>query len=185
MSVYRIKNDFENFFTFTVKNAELGLKMPNYSPKFLAKSRIGDWVKPNASFYASANYQSEKVLIPDLTTWNAGLLVLNTKSYGLLKEVLSLSGEFLEVSVEGIEYFIFNTLKTIDEDKQDYSNAMEDPNLYGSKLGVKIDESAFDGVHILKTSIDNCLHMYCTDSFKKLVKEKGLMGLEFQDYEHL
>lgn len=180
--IYKIKNNYENFYSFLIKNAELGSKMPNYSPRFQAESRIDNWVKSNGSFYASSNYSSDKVAIPDITTWLSGLLVLNMKAYECLRGPLEKSGEFLPISVESIDYYVFNTLKVIPDEGVDKSNAKPDPDIQGSLVDVVFYESKLDSCPLFKSSIDHYLYSYCTEEFKKITAENGLQGLEFIKY---
>lgn len=181
MTIYRLKNNFKNFYSFTIKNAELGSKMPLYSPRFAAQPRLNEWVEPNGSFYRSSNYQSEKIHIPDVTIWNSGLLVLNQKAYISLSNDLNKVGEFLPVKVEGLHYYLLNTIEKIDEQYLDKSNAKEDPNIYGALINVSIDSKAFKNRIILKSSIDDYLYMLCSSEFVEKVKYYGLKGLLFEE----
>lgn len=180
--IYRIKNNFEDYYSFLLKNAELGSKMPNFSPRFQAKPRLNEWVIPNASFYASANYKNDKVVIPDMTTWLTGLLVLNQKAYSYLQAVLGDSGEFLPVSVEGAKYYAFNTLNVIPETAMDKSEAKPDPDVEHNLVGVKFDEASLGDHQVFKSSVDHLLHTFCTGSFKRTVEEIGLRGLVFEEW---
>ena len=83
MSDYKISYDFEKFYSFIIKNSELGEKMPDYSPRFVAKPRLQGWVAPEASYYASDNYGGVDESIPDITTWLTGNLVFSQKAYEL------------------------------------------------------------------------------------------------------
>jgi len=183
VKTHKLTDDYENFYTFTIKGVELYSKMPDYSPRFEAKSRVDEWVTPNASFYATANYTNEKVSIPDITTWVTGNLVLNTKAYDLLFDKLKGAGEFLPVSIEGIDYYIFNTLNVIDDSCINKDNAQE---VIGGGVNVGLENISFntDGlgnelVFKFKSTSDHVLHTYCTENFKQLLADNDLKGLLF------
>lgn len=168
MNTYKILNDFENYFSFTIKGVELYSKMPEYSPRFDATSRKDDWVTPDASFYQSDNYKNPKTAIPDITTWVTGNLVLNQKAYDVLAGKLAISGEFLKVLVGGVEYYIFNTLKVIEDEFINKDKAEE------------MVEGLSDAV-VFKSPTDHVLYTYCTQEFIDILKDNNLKGLLFEE----
>jgi hypothetical protein len=183
MKTYKLTDDYENFYTFTIKGVELYSKMPGYSPKFNSVPRRDEWVTPNASFYATANYLNKKVAIPDLTTWVMGNLVLNSKAYEILSEVLKTLGEFLPVSVEGIDYYIFNTLKVIDDRyiNKDKAREVVDGGINAGVENISFDTDGLDGAYLFKSKTDRVLHTYCNDNFKQLILDKDIKGLLFNE----
>lgn len=183
MNTYKLTNDYENHYTFTIKGVELYSKMPDYSPGFDASSRLGEWVTPNASFYASDNYINDKISIPDITTWVNGNLVLNAKAYNLLADKLKESGEFLPVSIEGIDYYIFNTLKVIDDKYINTDKASEviDGYINAGLENISFSTEGLNGAVVFKSTSDHKLHTYCTDSFKAFLHEHDLKGLIFTE----
>ncbi|RDH85989.1 MAG: hypothetical protein DIZ80_00515 [endosymbiont of Galathealinum brachiosum] len=183
MRVYKIKNDRENYYSLIIKNVELGSKMPNYSPGFDATSRINDWVKPGASFYESSGYIGDGIKFPDVSTWITGNLVLNEKAYNLLNENLRVSGEFLPISIEGIDYYVFNTLKVIDDNLINTENSEDNIEL-GVNMGLKnvsFKDSDLDGAVLFKSNIDKLVSTYCTEQFKELLIVNGFNGLLFEE----
>ncbi|MCO1336833.1 hypothetical protein MO867_21120 [Microbulbifer sp. OS29] len=182
MTVYKINRPFDEFYTFTIKNAELGSKMPKYSPKFRAQPRLDQWVKPNAEFYAGDTYAHDKPRIPDITTWVTGNLVLNKKAFDILGEKLATSGEFLPVSVEGIDYYMLNTLKVIPKDGIDLSGATDffDSGVNRGKINVGFDTSTLGNSVVFKTPTDHLLYSYCTEELKTLLEAHSLLGLDLE-----
>ncbi len=183
MKTYKLTDDYEKHFTFTIKGAELYNKMPDYSPRFNTKTRLTEWVKPDASFYATENYLNEKVSIPDITTWVAGNLVLNTRAYEILSDTLKVSGEFLPVSVEGIDYYIFNTLRIIDEKYIDKTKAREviDGSVNVGLENISFSTNGLEDDGVFKSESDHLLHTYCTENFKQLLIDNNLNGLLFTE----
>jgi hypothetical protein len=175
MKIYKLTDDYENYYTFTIKGVELYSKMPSYSPRFDATARLSEWVTPDGSFYASANYTNNKVAIPDITTWVTGNLILNSAAYKILADKLNRSGEFLPVTIEGIDYYIFNTLKVI----ADKNTSKDQPNKGLESVSFPANE--LEGIYVFKVTSDNVLHTYCTESFKQLVFDNNLNGLLFNE----
>jgi len=184
MSIYRIGFDFERYYSFSIDNAELGRKMPDFSPRFKAQARKSTWVTPVAKFYKSENYKGKGKSLPDISTCYAGNLVLNGKAYDALSERLSFLGEFLGVTHEGEDYYIFNNLTVIDDstiDEQESEILKHDEIHVGVKTLVFNDSATFPLV--FKTHSDRLLLSYCDDAFYEEVAKLGLTGLVFDVVE--
>lgn len=182
MSIYKLKADFENYFSFTIENAELFGKMPSFSAKFKAKPRIQDWNEPTGHFYQSENYKSSKINLPDITTWLLGNLVLNEKAYQALKPSLEHLGEFLPINGDGTKYYAFNNLHIINDAAIDQEATK--PNIQ-SGVNMGLERLAFilqktNKELVFKTNADNLAALYCTDNFKALIEKHGLKGLIFE-----
>jgi len=183
MKIFKILNDFENFFSFSIENGELFSKMPAFSAKFKGKPIITEWVTPNSEFFQSDNYTSNGVHIPSITTWLLGNLVLNSNAYNKLKTELESYGEFLETNCEGIPYYIFNTLKIIPDDLIDKNKTKEKIE---SGIYMGLEDLAFKDIDssdymIFKTNADKLTYLYCTETFVNLIKTINLTGLKFSE----
>ncbi len=181
MNVFKLESDFENFFSFMIEGGELYSKMPSYSQKFKAKSRLHEWVIPNAEFYQSDNYTRKGVHIPDITMWSPGNIILNEKAHKELVPVLKDFGEFLETRCEDIPYYIFNVLSVIPDEYLDSEKTSENivSGVYTGldSLGFKdFDSQEFT---VFKTSADKLANTYCTDVFHSLVQAANLKGIIF------
>lgn len=112
-----------------------------------------------------------------------GNLVLNEKAYGVLKENMSVSGEFLSISVEGMDYYVFNTLKIIDDKLINTDKALDNIEL-GVNAGLKnvsFYDDALEGAVLFKSNIDKLVSSYCTEQFKDILVINGLNGLVFEE----
>ena len=182
MSFFKITNDFENYWSFIISNVELFSKMPAYDPRFKAKSKLSDWVKPDAEFYPSENYSgnSEVPKIPDITTWLYGNLILNERAFQCLENELAAYGEFLPVNCEGQSYFVFNTLNVIDDSaiNQELSEQDIQDGIYMGVKKLGFIESAISS-SIFKTSFDKALYSYCSQNLIKKVQDSNIQGLKF------
>lgn len=179
---YKLNYDYQSCYSLMIKGTELGEKMPKYSPKFKAKARLKDWIPPNASFFPSANFEGNSEVLPDVTTWMLGNLVLNQRAYILFKELLTKSGELLPISVNEETYYIFNTLLVISDEAVNKESAVEviDSGVHLGLDNVTYNESALNDAVVFKTSTDLLTYSYCTDIFKTLYEDNDLKGLHFE-----
>lgn len=180
MRVYRINYDFERYYSFSIANAELGRKMPDFSPRFKAKARKNTWVSPVAQFFKSVNYKGKDVSLPDITTCYAGNLVLNGKAYDALHERLSPLGEFLGVTYEEENYYMFNNLTVIDDSTIDErkSEIFTRDEVYIGGEPLVFNENCILP-WVFKTRFDRLVLSYCGDAFYEEVTKLGLTGLIF------
>jgi len=183
MKIYKILNDFENYLSFTIDNGELFSKMPFFSAKFKACSRLGEWVKPNGVFYQSDNYTANNMCLPSITTWLLGNLILNEIAYINLKPFLDDYGEFLETSCEGVTYYIFNCLNILPDYLID-EDMTKEKTVSGVYMG--LESLAFNNFNkneyiVFKTNADKLSHLYCTELFVDLINENGFKGLVFSE----
>ena len=185
--IFKLKNDFQNTYSLLIDNVELGTKMPTYRPRFLAKPRLQEWVMPEASFYYSENFEGMRESLPDVTTWSAGVLVINPKAYEVFKNYLATSGEFLPISISGETHYLFNTLYVIPDAAIDKSKAVEviDTGVHFGQTNVTFDEVFLDSekVSVFKSNTNKLLHSFCTEQFKKLYDDNGFKGLIFEPVE--
>lgn len=182
MTVYKINADYDQYLSFTVKNTELYSKMPEYSARFSAKSRLEKWIKPEAMFYSSQNFCGNPDALADITLWCSGNLVLNVRAYMVLQQALCRVGEFLPVSCAGVNYHIFNILNVIPDAIVDKENTKE---CYEGKVYMGLTSLAFHTSElaehlIFKTNADKRVSAYCTDAFKQLIDRHKLKGLRFE-----
>lgn len=119
---------------------------------------------------------------PDITTWSTDLLVLNQKSYDILKDTLEAYGELLPILVEDNTYYLLNVLtrlpdEVIDSEKSEYEYYDEE------EVGFKVLN--FDEKNIPEEKLIFCVqnnfayNIYCDDRFKNIIADNGLGGLYF------
>lgn len=182
MTIYKLTRDFENYYSFIIKNTELGRKMPNYSPRFKAQTRIAEWVNPAADFYASQNYKKKNISLPDVTTWVTGNIVFNQAAFDALSDHIKNAGEFLPANTGDTHVFIFNTLFKIDKQTFDKTRSTEsiDAGINTGLDNISFDDTYLTNTILFKASTDHFLHTYCTQTFKDLIKKNNLCGLLFE-----
>lgn len=180
---YLVEQDYENFHSLILDLSDVAEKMPSYSQRFRAKSRIDNWVAPKASFYPSENYTGADVRIPDITTWALGNLVFNPKSFSIFKDLISSSGEFLPLLLEGETYYMLNTLFVVPDDSIDRSQSVDiiDSGVHLGQDRVNFDESQFQDKLVFKSSVNKLTFSFVTEQFKNIYDEYSLTGLTFKD----
>lgn len=181
MNVYKLNYNYVDYHSFTIEGVELYSKMPDYSPRYPAAPRRDTWVKPEASFYKSANCEAVQTRVSDITIWCAGVLVLNARAYLALNADLADLGEFLPVSCRGGTYHLFNVLNVIDDtaiDTQRTQAHIENGMFLGLERLAFHEDKLGDQV-LFKTRADKLVSSYCTDAFKQRIEELGLEGLVF------
>jgi hypothetical protein len=136
------------------------------------------WQPVKGKFYPGVAARS----VPDISTWEADMLILNQKAYDSLNEILQAYGELLPVDVDSETYYLFNVLarlpeNVIDVDNSEYEYYEEEP--VGFRV-LKFDEKNIpDDQLLFCVQNDFAYNLYCGDRFKDLINEKGLSGLYF------
>ncbi len=180
---YKINYDYKNSYLLLPDGTDLLTKMPSYSQRFKAKPRIESWVAPKASFFASENYEGKSEQLPDITTWAIGNLVLSPKAYGVFKDMLAPSGEFLPLIIGDETYYMFNTLFVIPEEGIDRSHQVEvvDSGVHMGQDNIVFNEANLDGRDVFKAPTDKLRFNYCTKAFKTLYEQHAFKGLVFDE----
>ncbi len=141
--------------------------------------KLGGWWKPLKARFTTQEGLPDRP-IPDLATWVEASVVLSAKAYDALHEYLSDYGEFLEISVDGNPYYIFNNHVFGLPDEINSKKEILD----GENVGVeKLSFNSIDTENKLtfKTKFDSCSNLYCNEAFKKIVEDSGLTGIVFSE----
>lgn len=181
--IYKIGYCFQHYYSMLIDGIELYSRMPTYNPRFLAEPRLETWIAPKASFFASHNYEGKGEVLPDITTWSLGNLILNPKAYSVLHDLLSKTGEFLPILINEETYYIFNTLFVMPKEAEDTSKAIEiiDSGVHLGQENVFFDESVLNGGAVFKTNTDKLVFSYCTEEFKSIYEQHRFTGLLFDN----
>lgn len=188
MSIYRIREDHDNFLMFNLTPDELRSKMGRRFRYFINRTPKAqpDWVKPDATFKKDTQIKGADKL-PDISYWTTSHMVLNQKAYDVLSSNLEAYGEFLPVNVEGNSYYVFNTLKLVDESfiNSDMSEReYEGDGELKMQVGLhklKFKEDLLKDTLVFKTEYDTYLNIFCGDEFKNMIEMAGLTGVLFKE----
>ncbi|MEJ2438976.1 MAG: hypothetical protein P8Z72_04835 [Gammaproteobacteria bacterium] len=176
---YRIQPDLEHYMRFQLDNFDFLNKLgEEYELSDLGKPIQHAWKPIKGKFYPGVSARA----LPDVSTWEADMLILNQKAYDYLGELLQPYGELLPVEVESETCYLLNVLarlpeSVIDVDKSEYEYFEEEP--------VGFRTLTFNEKNIPEDQLLFCVqshfayNLYCGDQFKNLVNDKGLGGLYF------
>jgi hypothetical protein len=115
---------------------------------------------------------------PSITAWNGANLVLSPKAYDAIGNQLADYGEFLPITIDGVQHYFFNCLNVVKSDpKQSEADIQNDVWLGIKKIGFK--QADVDSNLVFKSKFDRCSSLYCGQAFKNLIESSELEGLLF------
>jgi hypothetical protein len=134
------------------------------------------WVDQGGSFDTVEGLKSTQK--PDITTWNGANLLLTPKAYDGLKEHLESYGEFLPITIDEQEHYVFNCLNVVTADKaQSEADIVND--LWMGIKSIGFEDEIVDSNLVFKSKFDRCSTLYCGQKLKDLTDTLGLEGLLF------
>lgn len=120
---------------------------------------------------------SKAKAMPDISE-NFGRLFLSEKAYSALKELLSASGEFLPVTYEGGEGYLFNPLLTAEQcDAVDPKLTTHDQ--HGNLEHFGFMQEKLKDAPIFKTELDTFKGIFCAEEVKRVCEDAELTGVTF------
>lgn len=136
------------------------------------------WQPVKGKFYPKV----DATTVPDITTWQTDLLLLNQKAYESLKEILEPLGELLPVEVESDTYYLFNVLarlpdNVIDTEKSEYEYYEEEA--VGFRILNFVEKNIPTDKLLFCVQNNFAYNIYCDERLKNFINEKGLCGLYF------
>ena len=183
MSIYKLKGDIKNYWTFFIDATEIAMKMgDNFDLDYDGISKLSWWKPVDGSFHQEDENKTKKVAIPDIDIWSSNL-VLNEKAKEVLLPYIESLGELLPVNCEGISYNLFNTMNVIDDSAVDKENSqrIEEQGIF---MGIEslqfFEDKVSEKSYLFRTSFDNYVDVYCNESFKEIVEKARLKGLCFE-----
>lgn len=177
---YRIQPEQNEFMAFELDTFDFLNKLgEEFELSDFGQPMLEKWQTVNGKFLGRVGGVQT---IPDITTWQTDLLLLNQKAYDALKDTLGTYGEFLPVDVNSETFYLLNVLHRLPDEVIDMDNS--EYEIYDEEeVGFKT--LSFDASKIPQDSLVFCVqnqfayNIYCDDRFKKLIEEKGLGGLSF------
>ncbi|MGF1725253.1 hypothetical protein [Photobacterium nomapromontoriensis] len=182
MQIYQLKERPEDF-----RELQLGLDdlleqigeehlMALHKQRSQNTSLLPIWKNVKSTF---GDVLGKDSVVPDVSLWASTYLVLNAKAYASLNEELCNEGEFLPITADGENYYIFNCLSFGQEDEttcvKKYLDGIEDG----------IDTLFFDdidvaGRYLFKSKLQGCQALYATEHFKELCEQHLFKGLRYE-----
>jgi hypothetical protein len=134
-------------------------------------SYIEGWQSFEISF---KNLASKKAAMPDIMVRN-GRLFLAAMAYEALAELIVKNGEFLPVTYNGNNGFLFNIL-SIAEKYDGIDKNLSTKNEFGEVQSLSFNESKISNLAIFRTQFDGYMGIYCSDEFYKIIERLQLKG---------
>lgn len=182
MKVYQLKYSPERFMAASLGPLELAEQIGNDDliPLLLNHSATNEpllphWGEVTETFSPLSPTSTE---IPDISLWGGTSLILNAKAYDLLSERLALEGEFLPVTANDEQMYIFNCLSFGKEIEELCVKKYLEGEVDGLETLV-FDDEDIAGKFLFKSKLQGCGTLYCSSHFKALIEELGLEGLRF------
>lgn len=179
MTIYRIHPDRLNYQMLTIATEEVINKLGKeclFHIDSSPKSYTPIWKPLNIEFYNSTG--SNKTLkLPDITI-NGGKVFLNKKAFGILETMLKNHGEFLPVTFYKNDGYIFNIFSLAD-DLDALNNKLCFMNEYGDLESLGFNQEKLNNLPIFRTAFDHFMGVFCQESFKELLMQSDLKGINF------
>lgn len=176
--IYLAHPDIKRYKSFVIDSKDARKKLGSKTMFHFDRrpySYLQNWQALALQFTALSS--GKKTAIPDLTVRN-GRLFLTQKSYEVLHGTLSGHGEFLPVTYEGGQGYLFNILSVAEMyDGVDIKQSTRDQ--YGNIQSIVFNENKIKNLVIFRTEFDAHLSIYCSQTFKDEVEKAGLQGLAF------
>ncbi len=170
--MYSLLPDAQGYLKIGFDEIEMLTLYPDdmFAINLLPNSWLNRWQGLTLHFYDA--YKSKKAKRrPDITVFEKRLF-MSKKAKNALEPILEDLGEYLPVTCDGVDSFIFNPLKVLGVNES--LSVRED---YETKAIVFNDQNF---PLIFKTEFDDYVRLFCTDEFKKVVEDNNFLGLYFQ-----
>ena len=118
--------------------------------------------------------------IPDIQvlTYHNKSIFLNLNAFEVLKDILKEDGEFIPVTYEEGDGYIFNPLR-LAEDVDGLDEKLCIKNEWGDVENITFREDRVKVYAILKTKFDFCSNVFCRKDVKDVIEAAKLKGVTF------
>ena len=181
MGLYSLYADTENYRSLGFDRHQcrevFGEDIQNqFDVNFEAKPYTSVWQPLNVSFADDGSGLSGD-LIPDISERD-GRLFLSPKAYDILKDLIYNDGEFLRVTYEDGEAYMFNPL-SLAESVDGLDQKLSIKSEWGDIENTAFHEDRVKGFNVFRSKFDNYRSIYCQESVKSIIEEHKLNGLIF------
>lgn len=176
--IYSIHPDVEHYLSFAI-NADEAESALGEETEFHFDERplswAAQWQPMELDFYSAIGKKVSE--LPDISQTN-GRLFLSDKAFQALKSVLEPFGEFLPITYQGNQGFLFTIFETADAalDKQ-----LCTKNEWGDITWIAFDTEKLSQAPIFRTEYDDYQSVFCQDEFRQVYEEAELTGLIFTE----
>ncbi|MDF3012909.1 MAG: hypothetical protein K0Q78_1113 [Cellvibrio sp.] len=178
--IYVIHPDYQHYKSF-VFDSKLVRKALGSETQFhfsrSPKQYSANWKSFDIKFESLGS--SKKASMPDVMVRN-GRLFLTTAAHDILNPIISSHGEFLPITYDGNNGFIFNVL-SIAEDFDGVDKKLSTKNEFGEVQSLLFNENKLKNHALFRAEFDNYLGMYCDDALKNAIEDNQLKGITFSN----
>lgn len=183
-NVFAIRKDIPKYKVLDLNILDITRDLPDtidlnsiYDFSQLNTAMASWWITPDTQYVGTS--KQAKAIVPDISCWVDATLTLSPRAYRLLKDLLGECGEFLPVSISGELHYIFNCFSEGEPNKEACIFNDEE----GMQAGLKYleFENSVTNLVVFKTTIENCLTLFCTSRFKDIVESFELNGVVFDE----
>ena len=181
MALYSIFSDLENYAFIGFDRDEIRSKFgrnPKTHIDLSAKPRSykNNWQRITVNLSENSEGLTGSK-IPDIMPFK-GKLFLSKKAFETLHDLLKNDGEFLEVTYEKGDGYIFNPL-SIAETVDGLNEALSLKDELGELKSMAFHEDQVKVYMIFKTAFDSYLSLTCQEAVKETIENAGLEGVYF------
>lgn len=127
--------------------------------------------------FRALSKQAEKLSVPDICVFQ-GRLFLNEKAYAVLEDIIKSDGEFLPVSFEGGDAYIFTPLR-VAETVGGLDVQLSRKNEWGDLENLAFHEGKVEGWSLFRCEYDIFMSLHCQQEVKDAIEQAGLKGVFF------
>jgi len=121
--------------------------------------------------------QAEKLVIPDVSILQ-GRMFLNPKAYSVLSKIIGADGEFLPVSYEGGDAYIFIPLR-VAEEAGALDARLSRKNEWGDLESLAFHEEKVKNWSLFRCEYDMFMSLQCQEEVKNAIEQTDLKGVFF------
>lgn len=127
--------------------------------------------------FPALNKHEEKLSIPDISVFQ-GRLFLNSKAYLALEPLIKGDGEFLPVTYEQGEAYVFTPLH-VAESIDGIDTKLSRKNEWGDLINLAFHEEKVKDWALFRCEYDVFMSLQCNQAVKEIIEEKKLTGIFF------
>lgn len=178
--IHVIHPDYQHYKSFVFDSKEVRKSLGNESQFHFSRApqRYLDSWHPFEISFANLG-SSKKTAVPDIIVRN-GRLFFTIAAYDTLHKLIEPQGEFLPVTYEGKDGYLFNVL-SLAEDVDGVDKKLSTKNEFGEVQSLSFNEAKVKDFALFRTGFDGYMGIYCNDKLKAAIEENKFKGITFSN----
>jgi hypothetical protein len=177
-SIYAIQPDSRHYKSFVLDRQRVRKALGHETEFHFArapKRYLNSWQPFDINFENLS--ASIRVAMPDIMVRN-GRLFLSIAAYDVLSPIIAEHGEFLPITYEGCNGFIFNVLSVVD-DIFKIDKKISNKNEFSEVKSLYFYDNKINKMALFRTATDGYLDIYCGEALKNAIEKNQLKGIKF------